>query len=148
MSCRHYVDFVEKPILEEVDLLRELGALLLLSQERRRDGRAENRIGEGKWWNEKPRFSGLEYEVPGEYRWEQPDDSDNTVKAKEDLSEKLKTRGAVPSDMTPKQRAINAYKLFLPGPPLWDPKVRYSAVGKSNDGYDQVSLVKKPRIGD
>lgn len=148
VSCRQYVDFAEKPMLEEVDLLRELGVLVLLGQERRREGRAETRAGAGKWWSEVPRFGGLGYQVPGEYQWESAgDDSDGAVEAKKALSEKVKKRGAMPSDMTPKQRAINAYKLFLPGPPLWDPKVKYAAIGKPSGDYDEVcfGLLEKSR---
>ena len=147
VSCRQHVDFAgERPVLGEADLARELGALLLLAQERRREGRGERRPGAGKWWDEAPRFAGMEYEVPGEYRWGEAGGGDDgggdgdeaAARAKRALTEKLKRRGPAPSDMTPRQRAINAYKLFLPGPPPWDPKVKYSAIGKPKGGYDEV----------
>jgi hypothetical protein len=148
VSCRQHVDFAgERPVLGEADLARELGALLLLAQERRREGREERRPGAGKWWDEVPRFAGMEYEVPGEYRWGEAggdggdgdgDGDEAAARAKRALTEKLKRRGPAPSDMTPRERAINAYKLFLPGPPLWDPKVKYSAIGKPKGGYDEV----------
>jgi hypothetical protein len=144
VSCRQHVDFAaERAELGEADLARELGAMLLLAQERRREGREERRPGDGKWWDEAPRFGGLEYEVPGEYRWdagdgEGEDEDGAAARAKKALTEKLKRRGPAPSDMTPRQRAINAYKLFLPGPPLWDPKVKYQAIGKPKGGYDEV----------
>jgi hypothetical protein len=41
-----------------LDLLREMGGLLQIAQERRRDGKQEVKPGEGKWWTTKPRWGG------------------------------------------------------------------------------------------
>lgn len=41
-----------------LDLMRELGGLLQLAQERRREGRTELKPGEGKWWTMRPRWGG------------------------------------------------------------------------------------------
>lgn len=53
-----------KPLTAEhrarLDLLREVGLLLQLAQQRRREGRTEVKPGEGKWWAEKPRWGGGE----------------------------------------------------------------------------------------
>jgi hypothetical protein len=38
--------------------MRQLGALLLLAQERSREGRTETRPGEGRWWTTVPRWGG------------------------------------------------------------------------------------------
>ena len=40
------------------DLLREVGAMLLLAQERARERNPEKKPGEGKWWTSKPRWGG------------------------------------------------------------------------------------------
>ncbi|KAF2857967.1 hypothetical protein K470DRAFT_222271, partial [Piedraia hortae CBS 480.64] len=42
----------------ELDLLRELGALLHLAQERSREGTSEVKPGAGKWWTSAPRWGG------------------------------------------------------------------------------------------
>lgn len=41
-----------------LDLMRELGGLLQIAQERRREGHTEVKPGEGKWWTMKPRWGG------------------------------------------------------------------------------------------
>jgi hypothetical protein len=43
---------------EVYDLLREVGAMLRLAQERAREGKKEVRPGAGKWWTTKPRWGG------------------------------------------------------------------------------------------
>ena len=44
--------------LDRMDVLREVGALLVLAQERAREGKPEIVPGQGKWWAEKPRWGG------------------------------------------------------------------------------------------
>jgi hypothetical protein len=41
-----------------LDILREIGLLLEIAQERYREGKSEDKPGVGKWWTEKPRFGG------------------------------------------------------------------------------------------
>jgi hypothetical protein len=41
-----------------LDVLREIGLLLEVAQERYREGKTEDKPGVGKWWTEKPRFGG------------------------------------------------------------------------------------------
>jgi hypothetical protein len=43
---------------ETYDLLREVGAMLELAQERAREGKKEKRPGTGKWWTTKQRWGG------------------------------------------------------------------------------------------
>jgi hypothetical protein len=162
ISSRHMHSFAENRFNSDLDLLRELGAILLVAQERTREGRQEKMVGEGVWWNEKPRFAGMPYEVPGEYKAEQAaekkeDDGDNASekehengkKKKERERErerdrgfgasKRKTKEALPSDMTIRQRAIHAYKLNTPPLPIWDAKAVYRRVGKDPESdYDEV----------
>ena len=44
--------------LDRLDVLREVGALLVLAQERAREGKEEVVPGRGKWWAEKARWGG------------------------------------------------------------------------------------------
>ena len=45
--------------MECLDLLREIGSMLLLVQKRRKEGMAEVKPWEGQWWAEKPRWGGV-----------------------------------------------------------------------------------------
>ena len=61
LQCRSEVDFGpgENSTSHAVlDVVRELGGMLLLAQERAREGQTEKRSGEGKWWTEQPRWGG------------------------------------------------------------------------------------------
>ena len=51
--------------LDRLDVLREVGALLVLAQERARDGVEEVVPGRGKWWAEKRRWGGGSGEAIG-----------------------------------------------------------------------------------
>jgi hypothetical protein len=160
MSARPMTGFDENKIYSEVDLLREFGTLLLLAQERNRMGRREKRPGEGLWWDEKPRWAGMPYEVPGEYPglYQTPsNDSDiiadtaSTIDTKGSLDQKTlsdqkekrllgytarkekerqRRREELPSDMTARQRSIHSYKKFAPSVASWEPKAKYVPIGK------------------
>lgn len=43
---------------EQLDLAREVVAVLLTAQQRAREGKEERRFGDGKWWATKPRWGG------------------------------------------------------------------------------------------
>jgi hypothetical protein len=74
ICCRVETSFHTSPSLEGVgeadqsctteewksilDLSREVAVMLLLAQERARDGKPEGRPGEGKWWTTTPRWGG------------------------------------------------------------------------------------------
>lgn len=49
---------VEPTDRARLDVLREIGLLLEIAQERYREGKTEDKPGVGKWWTEKPRFGG------------------------------------------------------------------------------------------
>jgi hypothetical protein len=157
VSSRHMHSFAESQFNSDLDLLRELGAILLVAQERSREDRTEKVPGEGQWWAEKPRFGGLPYEVPGEYQLATAaaeKNDENKDNATEDQSgtangkkEKARDGGVrrrkkegLPSDMTLRQRAIHAYKEGTPPPSTWDPKALYNRMGKHPDStHDEVS---------
>lgn len=165
MSARPMTGFDEKKIFSEVDLLREFGTLLLLAQERHRVGRKEKKAGEGAWWNEKPRWAGMPYEVPGEYPglyFAAPtkDESSNIrdgstadqSKSGEQRDKKLLAytarrekelrlrREILPSNMTARQKSIHSYKIFSPSMASWDSKARYVPIGKDPEScWDEVS---------
>jgi hypothetical protein len=149
MSARPMTGFVDEEYSGQLDLIREFGALLLLAQERNREERTEEIPGKGKFWSEKPRWSGQPYEVPGEYKFENgedmpdqtasPDEADSAQKPILGYTARKQKKKPLPSDMTMKQRSIYAYKRCGPTMPNWDSKAKYSPIGKEpGSAYDEV----------
>lgn len=114
-----------------LDLLKEIGSLLHVAQERRREGREE------KVWTKKAPKNGHYFsemadggmdpqqdpaagaESVGDFTWE--------VKAESRKAKKSKTKYSVWKEMNPQK-------------PVWDPKIKYEAVGKATDNeWDEVS---------
>lgn len=61
LQCRSEVNFDSNDHLDAaaiLDVVREIGGMLLLAQERAREGKTETLAGEGKWWTTKPRWGG------------------------------------------------------------------------------------------
>jgi hypothetical protein len=120
-----------------LDAARELGGLLLLAQERAREGRTESRGGEGKWWTTTHRWGG----GPG---GEVGEAAGITEMASErlPLQPEEKPIGKPQSGSKDRRRRTPAetWKTIKPGLPLWDPKVVYNAVGKDrNVEWDDVN---------
>ncbi|KAF2803021.1 uncharacterized protein BDZ99DRAFT_428027 [Mytilinidion resinicola] len=71
VQCRPETGFGSTDSLEAesvLDVIRELGGMLLLSQERAREGKTKKKPGDGKWWVTRPRWGGPEGEVSKERR--------------------------------------------------------------------------------
>jgi hypothetical protein len=150
-SCRNDVRFSIGVGDGQKDLLKETASLVILAQERARQGKPEPQPGEGKFWASKPRWAGHAYSVPGEYQLDQLDrDHLKRLRAEE---EERKTKYAIRkredfeshlnSSMTQRQRSIEKYKdMTLTTSSLWVPKAEYISVGKDkNSAYDDVFLV-------
>jgi hypothetical protein len=153
VQCREETKFsAEEPgswSKEYCDLFREVGAMLLLAQERAREGAVEVRPGEGKWWTTVPRFGGAEHEgVTGEAA-----NSDNTKDKEEqkdeDKNQSVHKRSRYTNPLISSRRAVRArrltpsekWKIIGPGTSLWDKRMKYMQIGKLNDSpYDDVSL--------
>lgn len=141
---RHELEFTDfrgnrVQSIARMDMLREIGALLQIAQERRREGKTEVRPGEGKWWTTRPRWgggtgsnaanelgnSGVVAVDAGLSTATQPP----IVQSKADCSQRRKRRG--PGDL---------WKDVSGGRGLWDAKTKYLAIGKDQDSdYDEVS---------
>lgn len=119
-----------------LDTVRELGGMLLLAQERAREGRTEKRGGEGKWWTTTPRWGGGPGGEVGEAAGASDAPSQETKQKETDkVPERLKAPGS-------KRRPspAEAWKVLRPGGPLWDPRIIYEAIGKEKDSeWDEVS---------
>lgn len=120
-----------------LDVVRELGGMLMLAQERAREGKTERRSGEGKWWTTAQRWGG----GPGGEVGEATGTSDiqtesNTTKN----DEKLASKSRVGSKERRKPSPAEIWKTLKVGNQLWDPKVGYEAIGKDrNIEWDDVS---------
>ncbi len=152
IQCRDQVGFkmggedAEKQA--SLDLLREIGGLLALAQERAREGKRERKPGKGMWWTKVPRWGG----GPG---GEIGNEAGNTDEAGvEEKEPELKSRCKdVPKDKQSdgsarrKQLGVEAWKKLKPGTGYWDPKVDYRAVGKErDDDLDNVSNLHPGRM--
>ncbi|KAG9190163.1 hypothetical protein G6011_08251 [Alternaria panax] len=110
-----------------LDAVRELGGLLLLAQERAREGKSERRGGEGRWWTAKERWGGGPGGEVGE-----------TIGTTEIISKdaaskpegKPTERNRDGSKARRRPSPAEIWKTLRPGNPLWDPKVTYKAIGK------------------
>ena len=141
IQCRADVNFGATGRLDAqstLDAVRELGGLLLLAQERAREGKTERRGGQGKWWTSKERWGG----GPGGEVGEATGATD--VLAKEvasKLEEKPVERNRDGSKARRRPTPTEIWKTLRPGNPLWDPKVTYEAVGKDRSvAWDNVRL--------
>jgi hypothetical protein len=141
VQCRADVNFGASGKLEAqstLDAVRELGGLLLLAQERAREGKSERRSGEGKWWTTKQRWGG----GPGGEVGEAIAAAGTLAKeAAPKLEEKPIERARDGSKVRRRPPPAEIWKALRPGNPLWDPKVTYEAIGK-NKGveWDDVGL--------
>lgn len=107
----------------KLDLLRELGAMLLLAQQRAREGQEEKSPGEGEWWTTKARWGGGS---GGEVANQAENSDEGPPPAK---------RGKR------KETALESYKALHPPAGTWEKKVTYLRIGKDPDGdSDTVSF--------
>lgn len=119
-----------------LDLLREIGALLQLAQERHREGKTEVKPGEGKWWTTNPRWGGG---AGGE-----PENEIGNLDvlqaapellgaARDKVSGKDKDRGRMKSTPAMLWKELKCGKSF------WDSRADYTAIGKEpGSEYDEV----------
>jgi hypothetical protein len=141
IQCRADVDFGSTGDLHAdsvLDNVRELGGLLLLAQERAREGKAEKRTGDGKWWVTKERWGG----GPGGEVGEAQGASDGPVNEASVKSQEISgQRNPDGSKARRRPTPAEAWKTLKPGLSLWDPKVVYEAIGKDrNVEWDDVRL--------
>ncbi|EAS35560.3 uncharacterized protein CIMG_00914 [Coccidioides immitis RS] len=138
---------------EICDLLRETAAMLLLAQERSREGNTETKPGDGKWWATEPRWGGAPNDGPvGDPENNQSEDkekgsapdadaekNDNKRPRHDRYSLSLRRAGLGHS----KKRSMSEqWKIVQPGPSLWDRKMRYMQIGKPRDSpFDDIFMV-------
>lgn len=116
-----------------LDIMREIGSLLYIAQERAREGRTEVKPGEGKWWTTVPRWGGGSGGDLGEARGDSDGPAPKTEKEEKQIRSKRPTK---------KKTAAEMWAELRPGSGYWDPKVEYEAIGKDRSSeWDDVSLI-------
>ncbi|KAK3051432.1 hypothetical protein LTR09_007455 [Extremus antarcticus] len=122
-----------------LDLLRELGALLQLAQDRHKEGKEEVKPGEGKWWTSKVRWGG----GTGVQVYQDEDENIDVLQAAEELSEPTTDRvGSKDRELRSPKMPTSMRKILRYGKSQWDPKTEYKAIGKQpGSPYDKVFLV-------
>ncbi|KAF2703123.1 hypothetical protein K504DRAFT_463754 [Pleomassaria siparia CBS 279.74] len=143
IQCRADTNFGSTGNLEAesvLDTVRELGGLLLLAQERAREGKTERRSGEGKWWTTQHRWGG----GPGGEVGEGNGASDAPPPDSVPKAPEKSARPRLGSSLRDRRRATPAeiWNVLKPGNPLWDPKIVYEAIGKDRSvEWDEIIMV-------
>ena len=145
LQCRHATNF-ESENAQVVDLLKEVGAMLLVAQLRAREGKEEMLLTKDEWFVTKPRFGGGTGEAVGTPL----DASDDSESGEEKTGVRdgeeeppAKRRGArakavKEGKIARRRKALE--KSWAPPQKQWDLRVRYMGVGKEEDsGWDDVS---------
>lgn len=130
IQCRPDVNFGASGNIDaesNLDAIRELGGLLLLAQERTREGKVEQLAGEGKWWTTKERWGGG---PGGEVEDIAAPSETSGIEAAPNAQEKPVHRNVDGSRVRRRPTPAQIWKVVKPGNPLWDPKVAYEAIGK------------------
>lgn len=130
-------DASERLATARLDLLRELGAVLQIAQERHREGKAIEKPGEGKWWTSTPRWGSPTSDGHTYPRGADPVAAHGKTVA-EEASIKRRLYPTRPTKKTP----MEIWEEIKSGPSMWDPKIEYTKIGKDpRSEYDQVSLL-------
>ncbi|KIW05569.1 uncharacterized protein PV09_03444 [Verruconis gallopava] len=143
ISCRSETEFAEGKADPVLDVLRELGAMLCLAQERAREGRTERKPGENRWWTSVPRWGGGPGGEMGEAITSSDDDIEPGGEEKTAPNSETKARANTRGTSSKRKQAIiNAWKTLRVGSGYWDPRVDYAAVGKPpGSKWDEIYLV-------
>jgi hypothetical protein len=144
VQCRAETEFGSTGTLEAesvLDLVRELGGMLLLAQERTREGMTEQKPGEGKWWVTQPRWGGGSGGEVGEAS------GGSDVPVEKVAKEEKPARSRLGGKERRRVSAEEMWKTLKPGNGFWDSKVQYEAIGKSaHSEWDEVSAYRPSNV--
>lgn len=119
-----------------LDLMRELGALLHLAQQRHREGKTDPTKSSSQWWTTTPRWGG----GPGGcFAGEECEAYNATYSSSSSASSASHTH--TPHQKRSKDLAAQ-WRTLKPNPSSWDAKTTYRRFGPSSDEeYDHVYLL-------
>lgn len=149
---RNTIDFISDqtfslcPKRSEHDLMREIAAMLLIAQQRAREGLVTTTQSNDKWWETKPRWGGGPGgKVP---RLQECEDNYAKILARiaEAGSESTKDMKAQARNAKEKlkrtQDVVKGWTTMVSPPSLWNKRFEYKAIGKSpGSPYDEVSSI-------
>jgi len=131
VQCRPETAFPRNTYAAVLDSAREMAGLLLLAQERAREGKPKVSPGEGKWYTTKPRWGGG---PGGEF---------GEAEGNTDPSPGQARRGSAPVNIPLRLQKPNEeqiWKELRPGNSLWEPRKTYLAIGRDRRvHHDTVS---------
>lgn len=130
VQVRPETEFGDDEAKARLDVMREIGGLLQLAQERAREGKKEIKPGEGKWWTTVPRWGGG---LGGEVE-DQQGNSDIVDIAAELLDATRGEPGKATREASRKRQKKTPavlWKELKCGSGYFDPKTDYAAIGKN-----------------
>jgi hypothetical protein len=149
-------------LAEMIDLLQELLSMLVVAQERYREGKPDIKPGDGKWYTTVPRWGGGSGGEIGNETGGSTDEvllskkesfsSSSAAAAEEDKrpakdpmasvrNYRRTSRASGPQRPKKKESSAEVWKALRPSPSLRDSNVRYQAIGKTKgSGYDDVRV--------
>lgn len=139
LQCRAETAFVKDPHAAVIDIAREIAGLLLLAEERAREGKPKTIPGEGKWYTTKPRWGGGPGGEFGEAEGNKdtkplPHSSHHFSAARRHSTGNIQMASR-------KMSEEDVWRQLKPGNGLWEPRTTYLAVGKDRSTpYDNVSF--------
>lgn len=130
LQCRGETAFTKDPESAALDTAREMACLLMIAQERAREGKTKITPGQGAWYTTRRRWGG----GPGGEFGEAEGDRDSQPFVP--TTRRVSTPGSWPKKMTEEE----IWKELKPNTGLWDNKTNYIAVGKDRTiDHDTVS---------
>ena len=145
VQCRSMTNFRSENA-QVVDLLREVGAILLLAQLRAREGKEEPLPTKDQWYVKEPRFGGGSGEAIGTPLIGSDTESGNEEGSAKDSEEeppakKRAARARAVREGKKARRRKALEKSWEPPQKQWDDRVRYMRSGKEEDEWDDVSVL-------
>jgi len=134
VSSRGSTNFIANDTAATVDTAREIGGLLLLAQERHREGRNKTVPGQGKWYTTKPRWGG----GPGGEFGSGEKNANGATSSTKSANSSAGAGHSVSIKWRPSDEFI--WKQLKAQPGLWEIGKTYLAIGKERGSqYDDVS---------
>ncbi|EMC95538.1 hypothetical protein BAUCODRAFT_24586 [Baudoinia panamericana UAMH 10762] len=142
VQARAGIELPESPHMTDeargrLDVMREIGGLLQIAQERRHEGKTEVKPGEGKWYTTTPRWGG----GPGA-ETEAGDRNEEVVQVAEEVLSSIRAPKDKHNSRPRRKTNEMLWQELRCGSGLWDPKTDYIAIGKDvGTPYDEIFMV-------
>ena len=123
------------------DLIMEFASLLMVAQERHREGKKERR-GEGEWYTTKPRFGQKVEDQKTSIYTAVAERAASVMMGKKTTDPPISLSPPAGIEKSTENAAVLAWRDLKPGLKTWDPKMDYKAIGKDKESdWDEVSFI-------